>query len=248
MKCLQEQGYPSMEFQSAEIRDDGLYSLTCNKGHTVTTVIQEQKFEILFDFGAMALIDGYFREAITSIAAALERFYEFYITATCLKHEIDLTKFQDTWRHVSSQSERQFGAYLFTYLIDHNGETPPIIDNERPDIDGFTKKNIKTWKEFRNAVVHKGYIPSIAETLAYGNIVYSHLNNLISDLKNRSSDAVKKLTFYHISRAHEIANGQSIVTMSIPTIISLASGEMPPNSLEESLKKLERYKKRLHYT
>jgi hypothetical protein len=94
MQCFQEQGHPSFEFQPVEIRDDGLYESTCNKGHTTLTVIQEQKFEVLFDFGAMALIDGYPREAVTSIAASLERFYEFYVTVTCLKYDMDIAGFK----------------------------------------------------------------------------------------------------------------------------------------------------------
>lgn len=59
-----------------------------------------------------------------------------------------------------------------------------VIDNKKPTLENVSKNQTKTWKEFRNTVVHKGYIPSVLETLAYGNIVYSHLNELIKDLKN----------------------------------------------------------------
>jgi hypothetical protein len=247
MQCFQEQGQPSSEFQPVEIRDDGLYSSICGNGHTTLTVVQEQKFEVLFDFGAMALIDGYPREAVTSIAASLERFYEYYITVTCLKHNIDILNFQNTWKHVANQSERQFGAYLFAYLIDHQGEEPPVIDNIKPELEGISKNNTKTWKEFRNAVVHKGYIPSNDETLAYGNIVYHHLNELLQDLKKRSGEFVQKATFHHIARAHEAANGAVVSTMSIPTIIRLARGEAAPESFEKSLESLEEYRKWLHH-
>jgi len=247
MQCLQEQEHPSLEFQPVEIRDDGLYSSTCNRGHTTLTVIQEQKFEVLFDFGAMALIDGYPREAVTSIAAALERFYEFYVATTCLKHDIGIADFQKTWKHVSSQSERQFGAYLFAYLIDHNGGEPPVIDNEKPELDGISKNKTRTWKEFRNAVVHKGYIPSVSETIVYGNIVYLHLNELIVDLKERSVEAIQEITFQHIARANEAANGKVVSTMSIPTLVSLVRAEEQPKSFEEALERVAEYKKWLHH-
>lgn len=247
MQCFQEQGQPSSEFQPVEIRDDGLYSSTCSNGHTTLTVVQEQKFEVLFDFGAMALIDGYTREAVTSIAASLERFYEYYIIVTCLKHNIDILNFQNTWKHVANQSERQFGAYLFAYLIDHQGEEPPVIDNIKPELEGISKNNTKTWKEFRNAVVHKGYIPSNNKTLAYGNIVYHHLNELIQDLKNRSGEFIQKATFHHIARGNEAANGAVVSTMSIPTIISLTRGEAAPASFEKSLESLVEYRKWLHH-
>jgi len=247
MQCLKEQGMPSLDFQPVEIRDDGLYSSTCNNGHTTLTVIQEQKFEVLFDLGAMALIDGYPREAITSIAAALERFYEFYVFTTCLKYDIDLSEFQKTWKHVSNQSERQFGAYLFAYLIDHKGGEAPVIDNEKPNFEGIARGKTKTWKEFRNAVVHKGYIPSFSETIAYGNIVYLHLNKLIVDLKDRSKESLGKATFHHLSRATQTGNGQVVSTMSIPTLISLVRGEEPPESFEKALESIVEYRKWLHH-
>lgn len=247
MQCFQEQGQPSFDFQPVEIRDDGLYSSTCNNGHTTLTVIQEQKFEVLFDFGSMALIDGYPREAVTSIAASLERFYEFYVFTTCLKHNIDAYEFQKAWKHVANQSERQFGAYLFAYLIDHNGGEPPVIDNEKPEMDGISKKKTITWKEFRNAVVHKGYIPSASETMKYGNIVYLHLNMLILDLKERSGEYIQKATFHHLARANQAADGQVVSTMSIPTLVSLTRGEEPPESFEKALESIAEYRKWLHH-
>lgn len=244
MECFQQQGQPSFEFQLVEVRDDGLYESKCNKGHTTLTAIQEQKFELLFDFGAMALLDGYPREAVTSFAASLERFYEFYVFVTCLKHGLDENSIKQTWTHVSNQSERQFGAYLFIYLIDHNGEVPPVIDNMRPEIKGVSKGNTKTWKEFRNAVVHKGYIPSYLEAVVYGNIVYAHINELIFDLKERSQDFVQKATFHHLSRAHQSSSARVVSTMSISTIISLTRRNDPQDTFENALEKL---KVRMHY-
>lgn len=71
MQCFQEQGYPREETMFVEIRDDGLYSVTCEKNHTTFTVLQQQKFEVLFDIGIMALLDGYPREAITNCSSFL---------------------------------------------------------------------------------------------------------------------------------------------------------------------------------
>jgi len=247
MQCFQEYGKPSLEFQEVELQDNGLYSATCSNGHKTLTILQEQKFEILFDFGALALLDGYPREAVTSMAAALERFYEFYISVICIKNNIDITNLKKTWKHVASQSERQFGAYLFTFLIDHKGSEPPIIDNRKPSFTDISKKNTKNWKEFRNAVVHKGYIPTYLETLEYGNIVYCHINELITDLKERSSDSMQKVTFHHIARANEVADKRVVSTMSIPTLVSLTRGEKAPETFEEALESIKKYRKWLHH-
>ena len=67
-----------------EVNDDNFYRIECQKGHVTFTYQQQQKFELLFDFGAMALLDGYTREAVASMSAALERFYEFYVLIICL--------------------------------------------------------------------------------------------------------------------------------------------------------------------
>ena len=58
MTCFTEDGQPRTEMMLLELRDDGLYTSTCDRGHTTVTAIQEEKFEILFDVAAMALLDG----------------------------------------------------------------------------------------------------------------------------------------------------------------------------------------------
>jgi len=116
----------------------------------------------------------------------------------------------------------------------------------------ITKGNTKTWKEFRNAgLVHKGYIPSNSETIAYGNIVYLHLNELISDLKARSgAESVCKQPHFTMSQEEIkllMAKWSLLVsTMSIPTLVSLARGEDPPESFEKALESISEYRKWLH--
>jgi hypothetical protein len=72
-----------------EFRDDGRYEFTCPEGHTNVSSLQEQKFELLFEIGAFAIRDGYYREAVTSFASSLERFYEFFIKAALYEKGID---------------------------------------------------------------------------------------------------------------------------------------------------------------
>ncbi len=245
MQCFHEQGHPSDELMTMEMRDDGLYSLVCIKGHTTVTVIQQQKFEILFDIGAMALLDGYPREAITSMAAALERFYEFYVRVICIKHEIDQTLLNKSWKLVENQSERQFGAYIFTSLLEDKKVCPVTIEDEKPTLPSISKENIRAWKSFRNAVVHKCYIPSTIEAQAYGNIVFQHINQLLQILKTTCAEQLQKATFLHI--ANTVDGQQPVSTQSIPTLISLTHSRLPTLSLEDAMKELETYRKYLHH-
>ncbi|MDT8311521.1 MAG: hypothetical protein RQ732_08765 [Methylophaga sp.] len=241
MQCFHENGHPSFEFQTTEVRDDGLYCSTCEKGHKTLTVIQEQKFEVLFAVGTLAIKDGYPREAISSIAASLERFYEFFIKVICLKNNIEISIFDEAWKDVSSQSERQYGAYLFTHLIDKNVNSP-TIDNAKPLIPNLSKNKTLNWREFRNSVVHKGYIPTTEEAIAYADIVFNHINEIIADLKLSASEFIQKATFHHLSRSQELAGEMITSTMSIPTPVSLTRNQEEQLSFRTILKQADNYR------
>lgn len=244
MKCLQELGEPTDELMSVEMRDDGLYSAMCVRGHTTVTALQEQKYEVLFDVAAMAFLDGYPRESIASMAAALERFYEFYVFVLAIKHDVDPRTFANVWKQVENQSERQLGAYLFVSLLDNPKVPPKSIDEAQPSLPDVSKGQTKTWRSFRNAVVHKGYMPSTTECLAYGDIVYRHILELTNELKATCAEPLKKATLTHLARAN--SSDQPVTTMSIPTLLSLVRGDRSA-SLPEALEELEKYRKWLHH-
>ena len=246
MQCFQEQGHPSDELMSVELRDDGLLNVTCSNGHSTLTAIQEQKYEILFDLAAMALLDGYPREAATDMAASLERFYEFVIRVLCTKRGISDSALSASWRSVANQSERQFGAFIFAYLLEA-GEMPTTIDEEKPAYVAGQDWKVRPWKEFRNSVVHKGYMPSTSEAMAYGELVFNHIRELTTWLCANCSDALNKAAFTHVSRAHKEAGGKHISTMSIPTLLTPNRQEFATRSFAQSIEELKMYKPRMHH-
>lgn len=136
-----------------ELRDDGRYEFICEKGHTTVTVLQEQKFEVLFDLGAYAILDGYHREAVTSFTSSLERFYEFFIKASLFEDGLEEHVVAESWKKISSQCERQLGAFIFLYL-ECFSESPSLLRQNQI--------------QFRNEVTHKGKIPSREEAINYG--------------------------------------------------------------------------------
>jgi len=246
MQCFQELGHSSEEMMPVELRDDGLYAVTCQNGHSTVTAIQQQKFEVLFDLAAMALLDGYPREASTSMAAALERFYEFYVRVICIKHKVDKDVFMSTWKGIENRSERQFGAYLFVALLDKPKSIPATIENAMPTLPSTSKGQSLSWSGFRNAVVHKGYIPSTVESFAYGELVFRHINQLINELKKTHSQHLQEATVAHLLRAHNGSAGKQVSTMSIPTLLSLVHERPPDASFQDAIKELEKYRKWLH--
>ena len=205
-----------------ELRDDGRYEFTCEKGHTTVTVVQEQKFEVLFDLGAYAIIDGYYREAISSFTSSLERFYEFFIKACLFEEGLDKEVFEITWKNVSQQSERQLGAFIFLYCKSFS-KSPVLLH----------QKQIK----LRNDVIHKGKIPTREEAIAYGDSVLNVIRPIIKLVKNEFPNGVQSTVINHLmeSRKANENENQQIGTMSIATIISLNNGEDKELTLEESL-------------
>jgi hypothetical protein len=248
MQCFREDGKPLDDFVLAELRNDGLYNITCPKGHITLTALQEQKFEILFDCGALALLDGYPREAIATTAVALERFLEFYIETICLKYNISLEDFDQAWKEVASQSERQYGAFHFLYLLENKTSLTPSPSNMKPTIEGSSKNKTKTWVEFRNNVIHQGYIPSTEEAYAYIDLIYNFIISTIEELKRNYSEHVTKVIVHHLVKASKSQPTQSSVgTMSIPTLINLASGEKPIKDFKEALNRLKVNKSWLYH-
>ena len=240
MQCFHEQGQPSDELTLVELHNDGLLSAVCSQGHSTFTALQEQKYEILFEIAVMALLDGYPREAATGMAAALERFYEFVIRVICTKRGINDSIFIDVWKSVTNQSERQLGAYIFAYLLE-SGNVPPTIDDTKPLNVGKQSWKVRTWKDFRNNVVHKGYMPSTDETIAYGELVFNHIKELHAWLEENCNDALDKVSFKNLILASKGANGKQVVTMSIPTLLSRTRQRPITQSLKDAIETLKSY-------
>ena len=227
MQCFQIEGKPSEEFIPIEMTDNRLLRATCSNGHTTLTALQQQKFEILFHFGAMALLDGYSREAIASFAASLERFYEFYIRVICAKRNISAYSFNKTWKNVSNQSERQYGAFLFLYMYEKYIPHIPIS---------------KKWPTFRNKVIHQGYIPTYQETIKYGEILFEFISKNLSDLKKEYSEHIQTVIVKDLQRANNCANGKTIATLSIPTIINISRERSKGGTFLDALDAVKKYK------
>jgi hypothetical protein len=212
MHCQLEVGaslfYPPNLF---DIPESGLIEATCNQGHRSAIVIQQSKFEILAQMGVNAVANGSYRDAVLSLATSLERLYEFFIEAVCRKQGVSLDTFAVTWKQMSSQSERQLGAFLTAYLLE-TGETPKLL--------------ARTPVEFRNSVVHKGRFPTSEEATDFGAVVFDCARPILNVLRSPSyAGIVRTLTMERIAyRSKEAsASGLQVATMSVPTPLSLSS-------------------------
>jgi phage FluMu protein Com len=155
-----------------EYKADDHYKFECHRCNQMNeALIKKEKFELLFEFGSWAFLDGYYREAVANFATSLERFLEFWIRTIRHKYSVSDEHFEKMWKLIPKQSERQLGAFAMLYLFE-TGAFPHFLNSNR----------LKT--KFRNDVVHAGKIPSIDETVAYADLVFELIRSLLIELYN----------------------------------------------------------------
>ena len=161
-------------FFRGRIADAGYITVDCGQGHTAPFIYDARKHDLLLQSACLAFLDGYEREATASFAASLERLWEFYIRVVAASRSLDPSAFESTWKQLSRQSERQLGAFLMIYLFD----TGNAYDHRKSMI------------EFRNKVIHQGYIPIQQEAYEYGRYVFEHSRALMKVLEKNHKPAL----------------------------------------------------------
>lgn len=131
-----------------------IFIATCENNHTNCIAIQSSFFELFFDLGCLAFLDGYYREAVFNFHSALETFREHFIKFSLSKKDIPDKSIKEMWKEMAAQSERQLGAYQILYLLMNN-----------TNIDSIQKLS-----KIRNEVIYKGKIPSTEETKEFGEL------------------------------------------------------------------------------
>jgi hypothetical protein len=149
------------------VRDDSAYKFTCPDGHQSLIWLQNEKHDILFEGAGLALLDGYIREAAFGLASALERFLEFAVRALSLQLGIPPEEQEATWKILAKQSERQLGMFLGMWLV-HTKTAAVYLEGK--------------WVEFRNNVVHNGYVPTEPQVMAYGDRVLAYIDDRLDVL------------------------------------------------------------------
>lgn len=211
-----------------DFNNENSYLVVCKNGHTSHTQLQNEKFELLFDIAAMALIDGYTKECVSTIASSFERFVEFYIKVIAIKKQVNFENYISTWKLLSKQSERQLGAFYILQLTEF-GQTKYTL--------------VQKWVEFRNRVTHQGYIPTSSEAIEYGEYILSLINSILLDLREENLDSVEKAGFFGFTYDGKIISEKQMRTSAvIPTIISLnslRSKEFGENTFRESIESIK---------
>ncbi len=158
--------FPSNHFTFRLIpKGDCFHEVKCPQGHTFTVNILYHEFQQLFEEAIYALVDNYYREAISSFAASYERFMEFFMKIILKSKKVDSSIVEDGWKKISKQSERQLGAFIFLYISEF-GQKPNTLKEKQINL--------------RNKVIHQGYFPAKDECILYGNDVLNFIRDGIN--------------------------------------------------------------------
>src|SRR5262245_59908037 len=176
------------EMDTADVHS-GKLTLRCEQGHTTVVTLPIPAFELLFDFGCSALLDGYSREAVTSFASSFERFEEFACRLLLARRNVSFERVDAWWKEVAAQSERQMGSFVALWISEFG--PPPLLTNKLA--------------ELRNQCIHKGRIPPESEAKAYGEAVLRAEIGGIVTLRNCFNDELEYDDFveHHIIRPGE---------------------------------------------
>jgi hypothetical protein len=198
------------------LNDSGKYEVVCRKGHKSTVVLNNVKFELLFEMGINAIVDGYPREAVSSFSAALERFYEFYWRVAMAHFGIPQETITATWAVLSRQSERQLGAYVAASLALQKG-SPSLLS---------ANKEI----EFRNKVIHKGYMPTDEEVTGFGDTVMVLMNKELQNLRRIAPEALNSAYTSLLPKNEETKDDEIVGRINILTAVDVMN---PPGPGDE---------------
>ncbi|MBL7075736.1 hypothetical protein ISS37_10925 [candidate division KSB1 bacterium] len=199
----------------AEIDDNFFASFHCDSGHLSIGYLSKHRFDILLESGILAFLAGFHSESVLSIAGSLERLYELFIFAALNKKGIQLEKIDKAWKYLKKQSERQLGAFCMYYLSETGIQYTPDT------------KII----EFRNKVIHQGYIPKSDEVKNFASKVVDTIFDVIIVLRNDFKTELKNIYFYNQERANKALeemrkldkslNRVPVLTVFTPSIVGM---------------------------
>ncbi|OOR12564.1 hypothetical protein BW897_12745 [Bacillus cereus] len=225
-ECVKNNHQDIYGYDYLEIHSNKIYTLTCNRGHTSEVYVQEEPFEILFDMGILALLDGYYREAVSNFAASLERFHEFCVKVMLDHNRTSHDEFSKTWKYFASSSERQLGAFYISYLNTF-GKAPENINEFK--IDGRTLSN------FRNRVIHNGDFPKHQNVLEYARKIYDYMISILKEMEQEFDDAIRRVISTGDTRKGEMMSSNLTISSCI-SLNDIGFGVFGERTFDDTLK------------
>ncbi|WP_157836430.1 hypothetical protein [Xanthomonas sp. SHU 308] len=222
--CLECASERKHGFLYVPFHQQGIYRVTCGNGHRIVFIVQEHPFEVLFHIASNAVIDGYYREAITSFAASLERFYEFTARVLLLARGLDHSLIDASWKAITDKSERQLGAYIALWSA-HFMEPPKMLSG--------------SLVQFRNDVVHKGVIPTQDKALDFGQAILELIATQRDKLKASCHAEINAVVMNrNAGLISSVAGEPKVGVATVDSAVGLSSSQSEP--LKQVIERMRR--------
>lgn len=221
------------QFYKVPVNEEGVYNFICYRGHETTAISPYEKYQILFQMGANALLEGYYFESVGCFIASVERFREWTIKFIWYLNGINEKKSDDLWKkHFKNFSERQLGAFSAMF-IDHFKEPPQIFDDKQ--------------NKFRNNVLHKGIIPTKDETYKFGEYVFGYLRSIQKTIylnyKEESFEFSSKfMKRFNDFEMPQIMSGEAMIQNASEMILVIDYSVCRDTCFEDELELLNKYR------
>lgn len=225
MRCSLD-GYEKSVIGTAAMNDDGVFTGTCSSGHVYSIAVQNLPFELLFDEGLAALVDGYLREAVLDFAASLERFCETFVESSLARLQAPSDVMKATWAPMRKASERQYGCFL--------GLHAAVLHTQWPHIANDTDK-----RGFRNRVVHEGHWPVQEEVLKYARFVFDAVRTTTDAAQALDADFFRPAISRRLAvapRPPQGADGSWYSPTTTSFSATLSHNIVPPRTFDDALR------------
>jgi hypothetical protein len=229
MECQKELGHPSFEPFFVPYYEDRIAHITCSRGHKSIYVIQSQRFEVLMESGVNALAAGFTLEACASFSAALERLYEFALKVLATHRGVTEEAYDDTYKEMSRQSERQLGAFLILFALQF----------------GSAYKPNRSIVEFRNSVIHKGLIPTPEEAHEFCSKVYLEILKVTERLQANLSEAMNRVVLADLQIRYAKGDANLPKATAAGGMFFCLSASPMKQSFDEAFRSFQETKERL---
>lgn len=208
-----------------QFNDKNYYEVECSNGHKTNLIIQNEMYEIHFDFGIIFFDKEMYRPAFLEFVAAFESFIQYgniYMLGDGTYKE-----YEEMLSSVVKLSERQLGGFLYQYYNNFRKKAP-------------IRSVMAT---LRNDVIHNGHFPTKDETKKYGEYVLNFIRTSLMDLSTMQSSVIQNFGMTEMlldKKFGEIVRSQqgrddaviSNTTMTVGTILSgCVAGEI--STIEE---------------
>lgn len=222
------------------LSDDLYYEFSCHKGHPNKVLVQNKKFDLLFESGLYSLLDGYNREAATSFAVSLERFYE-YVISIYLAYENQFSfETIENFKKEVKLSERLYGVFCTVYLLKFKKVLEPFNSKFLKTIDiklPFQNDPVT----FRNKIIHEGFIPSYDEAINYGIAVSEYVKKITEEFRESNPQLFFNYMMLTAQDFKKIEPDPKVSNFFFPTFI--ASLNKIPININDYLPILENQRK-----